>query len=77
MVTAESRRLVWRKSTYSASNGDCVELAWRKSSFSAANGDCVEVAWPVDAVAVRDSKQTASPVLDFPVDNWRRFLAER
>ncbi len=39
---------VWRKSSYSASNGGaCIEVAvtWRKSSYSASNGgDCVEVA---------------------------------
>jgi hypothetical protein len=37
----------WRKSTYSAANGNCVEVAtspWRKSSHSAYNGDCAEVA---------------------------------
>jgi hypothetical protein len=39
----------WIKSSYSANNGDCVEVAavpikWIKSSFSANNGDCVEVA---------------------------------
>ncbi|MFC0109130.1 DUF397 domain-containing protein [Kibdelosporangium aridum] len=35
----------WRKSSFSANNGDCVEVAWTKSSFSGNNGTCVEVAW--------------------------------
>lgn len=52
-------------------------LVWRKSLASAANGNCVEVAWPVESVAVRDSKQTDSPILHFPTDNWRWFLSER
>ena len=40
----------WRKSTYSFSDGNCVECApgpgtvWRKATASAGNGACVEVA---------------------------------
>jgi hypothetical protein len=37
--------LTWRKSSYSGSNGGCVEVAWRKSTHSADNGGCVEVGW--------------------------------
>ena len=35
--------LTWRKSSYSTSNGNCVEvsLVWRKSRYSTSN--CVEV----------------------------------
>jgi len=65
----------WRKSSYSgATNGDCVEVAWRKSSFSGAtNGNCVEIAFNVEAVAVRDSKDSAGPVLQFSPVQWRVF----
>ena len=35
----------WRKATYSAENGACVEVGWRKSSYSSGNGECVEVGW--------------------------------
>ena len=43
----------WRKSSYSADQGDCVELAWRKNSHSGDDGDCVELAYEG---AIRDSK---------------------
>jgi len=69
---------VWRKSSYSGSNGgNCVEVAevWRKSSYSASNGgDCVEVAVaPPAAVAVRDSKDPDGPKLIFTPAAWAAF----
>lgn len=65
----------WRKSSFSEnSEGDCVEVAWRKSSFSDnSEGDCVELAFVPTGVAVRDSKNTAGPVLTVDVDGWRAF----
>ncbi|GLX40904.1 toxin [Streptomyces roseochromogenus] len=58
----------WRKSSYSADQGDCVECAplgaaaWRKSSYSGTTGgDCVEVAPQPALVAVRDSKNPDGP----------------
>jgi Domain of unknown function (DUF397) len=51
-------------------------LTWKKSSFSFANGDCVEVAsLPDGGVAVRDSKDTAGPVLQFTASEWTAFVA--
>jgi hypothetical protein len=48
---------------------------WRKSSFSeGAGSDCVEVAFRVSGAAVRDSKNTAGPVLDLSERSWRRFV---
>jgi uncharacterized protein DUF397 len=63
-VTPELSNTVWRKSSYSVGNGQCVELAhhWRKSSYSAGNGECVEVS---NLGAVRDSKNPSGPVLVF------------
>ena len=50
--------LVWRKSSYSGSNG----------------GNCVEIAVLTgDGRAVRDSKDHAGPVLAFAPDDWRAF----
>ena len=72
---------VWRKSSYSASNGgNCVEVAevWRKSSYSASNGgDCVEVAAaPPAAIAVRDSKDPGGPKLIFTPAAWAAFTEQ-
>jgi hypothetical protein len=50
--------LIWRKSSYSGSNG----------------GNCVEIADNLPGVvAVRDSKDPGGPVLAFTPDDWRRF----
>ena len=49
---------IWRKSSYSGSNG----------------GDCVEIAVLSDnSRAVRDSKDPGGPVLAFGPDDWRAF----
>jgi hypothetical protein len=66
----------WRKSSYSGGgNGGCVEVAWRKSSFSGAtNGGCIEVSF-AETVGVRDSKDSAGPVLRFGPVQWRAFTA--
>jgi hypothetical protein len=48
---------------------------WVKSSLSLANGDCVEVASLQDGrIGVRDSKDTAGPVLLFTSSEWRAFI---
>jgi hypothetical protein len=51
------------------------ESHWIKSSFSFSNGNCVEVAsLPQDEVGVRDSKDTAGPVLRFTPTEWHAFI---
>lgn len=49
--------VTWRKSSYSGTETDCVEVGfrWRKSSYSATEGECVEVALST-TVGVRDTK---------------------
>lgn len=49
---------IWRKSSYSGSNG----------------GGCIEVADNLPGVvAVRDSKDPGGPALTFKPDDWRAF----
>ncbi|WP_406138014.1 DUF397 domain-containing protein [Streptomyces sp. NBC_01089] len=45
-----------------------------KSSYSSGNGECVEVALNVpNTVAVRDSKDTAGPVIRLAPAAWDAF----
>lgn len=68
---------IWRKSSYSFSNGNCVQVrsGWRKPSHSFANSNCVEATTPAGAVLVRDSKNPHSGYLEFAPDAWRDFVA--
>ncbi|MFJ9458088.1 DUF397 domain-containing protein [Kitasatospora sp. NPDC101447] len=50
--------LTWRKSSFSAQQGQCVEVAV---------GDPCQV-------PVRDSKDPHGPVLSFPVGAWQSFV---
>ncbi|GAA1934412.1 DUF397 domain-containing protein [Kitasatospora viridis] len=50
---------------------------FRKSSYSGSQGECVEVALNVPArTAVRDSKDSAGPLLVFRSDAWSAFVAD-
>ena len=50
-------------------------LYWIKSSLSYANGNCVEVATlPGGEIGVRNSRDSAGPVLRFTPDEWHAFL---
>jgi hypothetical protein len=55
-MTTETPR--WVKSTWSLSNGNCVEVA----------------NLPGGAVGVRDSKDCAGPVLNFDPRQWQTFV---
>ncbi|MFD7905522.1 DUF397 domain-containing protein [Kitasatospora sp. NPDC057904] len=49
---------------------------WVKSPYSQNGGNCVEVAPGFPGVMpVRDSKDSEGPVLVFPADAWRSFVA--
>ncbi|MEU0803953.1 DUF397 domain-containing protein [Streptomyces sp. NPDC005970] len=51
------------------------ELIWFKSSYSGGEGgDCVEVATRPDTVHIRDSKNTAGPILTVTPDAWVEFV---
>ena len=80
MPVHDLSQAVWRTSSYSGQNGDCVEVAvvpaWRTSTYSGTNGACVEVARNLtDVVAVRDSKGRDGPVLAFSPEEWQAFTA--
>lgn len=68
---------VWVKSSYSFSNGNCVEVAaWRKATRSMSNGDCVEAGNGPGIVGVRDSKNPGGAVLRFPPGAWVSFISD-
>jgi hypothetical protein len=78
MAPYDLSRAVWRTSSYSGQNGDCVEVAtipaWLTSTYSGQSGSCVEVARNVPGVvAVRDSKDRDGAVLAFGAEAWREF----
>jgi hypothetical protein len=51
------------------------ELIWWKSSKSA-SGACVEVATGGGSAHMRDSHDPDGPVLTFPIDVFRDFIAD-
>jgi hypothetical protein len=65
----------WRKSSYSGSSGNCVEVRWQKSSHSGPNGNCLEArASAPGHVAIRDSKDKAGPRLTVNDRAWDAFI---
>jgi Domain of unknown function (DUF397) len=54
----------------------CKDPVFKKSSRSMNNGACVEVARGERGVLVRDSKAVNGPVLDFPTEAWKAFIAD-
>ena len=64
--------LPWRKSTYSGENGGCVEIATLPGNRAESDG--VQVTTRTRAVALRDSKNPAGPILMFTPEDWRAFL---
>ncbi|GAB3687904.1 DUF397 domain-containing protein [Nocardiopsis oceani] len=75
-----SNELVFRKSSYSGQEPNCVEVAhipigFRKSSHSGQSQNCVEVADLPCGAAVRDSKNPAKGHMPFPSAEWTAFLS--
>ncbi|MGI9002752.1 MAG: DUF397 domain-containing protein [Pseudonocardia sp.] len=66
MTAPEPDGIVWHTSSYSGTNGACVEVGWHPSSDG--NGAAA------DRVLVRDSKDRTAPALTFSTTTWRAFL---
>lgn len=72
---------VWLKSTFSGTNGSCVEVSdprWHTSSFSGTGGSCVEVAEADDVILVRNSNHPERGTLEFTraeMDAWVKGCA--
>ncbi|MFJ7072931.1 DUF397 domain-containing protein [Streptomyces sp. NPDC098781] len=50
-------------------------IQWRKSSYSGdQGGECVELAEATHSVSIRDSKNTAGPILTFGPTTFTAFL---
>ncbi|HEU5474059.1 MAG TPA: DUF397 domain-containing protein [Actinophytocola sp.] len=80
----------WRKSSFSGSNTNCVEVAWRKSSFSGENTNCVEIGWRKSSFSGVNTNcvevgggvekvgvrdsKNPAPALAFPGGGWRSFV---
>jgi hypothetical protein len=60
MRSANPNSMSWKKSSYSAANGDCVEVS------HLVNGH----------IWVRDSKNVSMPVLGFTAAGWQTFVGE-
>ncbi|MGH3863542.1 DUF397 domain-containing protein [Actinokineospora sp.] len=65
----------WRKSSFSASDANCVEIAWRKSGFSG-DANCVEIAWRADTAGIRDSKRPEAGHLTLSAPAYRAFIGQ-
>ena len=69
-------RADWRKSRYSGSNGNCVEVAgWRKSSRSGGSGNCVEIGDAARMVLVRDTTDRDGGTVAFTAEAWQKFVS--
>jgi hypothetical protein len=63
----------WRKSSYSNSSANCVEVSFAATPGARGAGTMAHV----EMVGVRDSKQLGSgPVLEFSTAAWNGFLAK-
>jgi hypothetical protein len=60
MRSVDSRNTSWKKSSYSAANGDCVAVG------QLVNG----------RIGVRDTKDAAELALRFSPNEWRTFIGE-
>lgn len=60
MRSVNPRDISWKKSSYSAANGDCVEVAHLANGY----------------IGVRDSKGTSELTFNFTPAEWRAFVGQ-
>jgi uncharacterized protein DUF397 len=58
-LSIATKETIWRVSTYSGGNNECVEVG----------------RGPSECVPVRDSKRSEGPVLHFEHDTWDAFIS--
>lgn len=58
MRAVTPKNISWKKSSYSAANGNCVEVARLTAGY----------------IGVRDSKNAVLPALGFTAASWRTFV---
>lgn len=74
MISPDRSHATWRKSSYSTTESNCVEVAaWRKSSYSTNDSNCVEVALAPALVGIRDTKDRDGGTLVLPASAWTAF----
>lgn len=66
--------MVWRKSSYSGPESNCVEVGWRKASYSGAQSECVEVRLD-RSIGIRDTKAREQGQLTVTPAAWSAVLS--
>jgi hypothetical protein len=67
----------WRKSSYSNSQGNCLEVAnWRAPDHGTAQGECALARKATTAVLVRDTTNRSGATLAVSAETWRALLAK-
>lgn len=77
MSSTATTCLTWRKSSYSGTQENCVEVAhlhWHKSSHSGSQENCVEVAHTSATILLRDSKNPGDEPLALTPSSFRALL---
>ncbi|MEV0065107.1 MULTISPECIES: DUF397 domain-containing protein [unclassified Amycolatopsis] len=76
MIAPDFAQAMWRKSSYTTSDSNCVEFAaWQTSSYTTDQSNCVEVATSLVEIGIRDTKDRAGGHLTVSRTAWTAFLS--